>query len=144
MLAGSVPVFCTIGTLDDAVKKAEKDYTAQYGDESTWNFNELVAGVPDTAIIPRYMAALTTACSNKGIAPPVDVFGLFIANGTSPNYGEWINADGTHWSTTGYQQAGNLIATYLKTLTGVTSIGAVGDSLMYGGLATQISNYYNS
>jgi len=26
----------------------------------------------------------------------------------------------------------------------VTSIGAVGDSLMFGGLAQQIDNYYNS
>lgn len=142
--AGSVPVFCTIGTLDDAIKKSQKNYEPQYGDESTWNFNELVDGAPGTAIIPNYMVALTTACSNKGIAAPVDIFGLFIANGTSPDYGEWIGADGTHWTATGYQQAGDLIATYLKTLSGITSIGAVGDSLMYGGLATQISNYYNS
>jgi len=144
--AGSVPIFCTIGTLDDAVKKAQKDYTAFYGDESTWNFNELVGGTPGTAIIPNYMAALVTACSNKGIAAPIDLFNdIFIANGTSPNYSENVTTDGTHWTTTLYQLSGEQIANYLDTLGGaVTSIGAVGDSLMFGGLAQQIDNYYNS
>ena len=140
--AGSVPIFCTIGTLDDAVKKAQKDYTAFYGDESTWNFNELVSGNAGTAIIPNYMAAMVTACSNKGIALFNDIF---IANGTSPNYSENVTADGTHWTNTLYMLSGEKVADYLKTLGGaVTSIGAVGDSLMFGGLAQQIDNYYNS
>lgn len=143
--AGSVPIFATIGTLDDAVKKAQKDYTAFYGNESTWNFNALVGAPVVDAIIPNYMAALVTACSNKGIAAPIDLFNdIFIAQGTSPNYGDLITSDGTHWSLSGYMQSGEKISDYLKTLTGVTSIGAVGDSLMFGGLAQQIDNYYNA
>ena len=144
--AGSVPIFATIGTLDDAVKKAQKDYTAFYGDESTWNFNELVGGSAGTAIIPSYMAAMFTACSNMGVAAPIDLFtDVFLANGTSPNYSENVTTDGTHWTTSRYQLSGEKISDYLKTLGGaVTSIGAVGDSLMFGGLAQQIDNYYNS
>ena len=152
--AGITPIICTAGAMITATKQAEKDFDATIGamlsgdpmnptPESGWDFNSDLGATVD-AVTPLYVAKALAVSIAESVTF-IDTFQHFIDGGTYPAYGDWVTADGIHYSATGYSQYGIAVAAVLDTLgwTGVEKVCVLGDSLG-NGITTEISVAYNS